>query len=959
MVMRQHSGTDSRARRWGAEVVLPALLFATLMAVFATGAAWKHADTQERAQAELQRLVDRVGVEVSHRLQHVVYGLRSTGGFLANGLVADPRAFRSVVGTLDLREQFAGVLGLGVLQLALRNTGLPDQGDFSLIYLEPDEQRQAMVQALTLEPGLLLAAHRAVATGQPQLSARMGVTRESWQEPTVLLFVPSPGVGASAGLVLARIDMHELLGGMPDVSMGLLEIVVQDITAGAATPLATFIATQHGAVSLASTGGARVQRHARAVSLPMLGRNLELHAHSTEAFDAMFVDRSPWFVLGAGLLIAAMLSLYVRNRLGQHFTLAEMVEQRTRELEHQRLRLRTILETATDGIHLLNTDGLLVEANPAFLRMLGLEATAVGKAHVTDWDAGSRVINADVLHELRDAPTGTVIETQNRQRGGGLIDVEVSVCGLDIDGEALLYCASRDVTDRNRTRAALQRSEEFKKGILDSIPDAIVVVNDAGIVVAGNLAWRKSIEQDAQTDAEGQVVVAPLGAPYRLACRAANAVVNADIGIHAVLAGVRTGYSLRYQCLQPRRQRWLRLSVTPMTHGGRRHAVIVHQDITQQRHLEQERFKAQALLQNVSNRAPGMLYEYRLQPDGSSSFSFASDGIQELYQVSAQQARADARAVFETIVPEDREQVVASLRSSAFDLTPRTHEYRVRHADGQVRWLMDNSLAQVGSDGRTLWHGFVTDVTERKRAEMELISYQTKLKEMVAEGVQRVQTLSMELASAEARERRELSEDLHDNLGQGLALIRFRLKSLTARDDGAEEEGGVQQQLREIATQVEHAIQSVRTLTAQLWPPVLYRFGLGPALEWLSGEMESHYGLRVILRIEPLPPLDEVTGIFLFRAVRELLINVWKHAQVSQAELAAALDGRSQALVLRVSDQGVGFDAALAQDPLANKFGLFSLGERIRLIGGNVHIESNVGRGTTVTIRLDPGASKP
>ena len=266
--------------------------------------------------------------------------------------------------------------------------------------------------------------------------------------------------------------------------------------------------------------------------------------------------------------------------------------------------------------------------------------------------------------------------------------------------------------------------------------------------------------------------------------------------------------------------------------------------------------------------------------------------------------------------------------------------------------MLGNSLAQRQADGATLWHGFVTDVTERKRVEQEISQYQTKLKEMVAQAVAKVQVLSIELMTSEARERREISEDLHDNLGQSLALIRFKLRSLTAQDDGTED-GPARRQIQGIAVSVERAIQSVRSLTAQLWPPVLYKFGLGAALEWLVLEMETNNGLSLSLQLDSLGPLDEVTSIFLFRAVRELLNNVWKHAQVSRAELSASMNVASRMLALRVADDGVGFDIEeIHNSQTANRFGLFSVCERIKLIGGTVDLVSHPGRGTVVTIML-------
>ena len=119
-------------------------------------------------------------------------------------------------------------------------------------------------------------------------------------------------------------------------------------------------------------------------------------------------------------------------------------------------------------------------------------------------------------------------------------------------------------------------------------------------------------------------------------------------------------------------------------------------------------------LQNISDRVPGMLYQFRLLANGSVSFPYASEGIQRIYQISPQEAMRDASPVFDTIHTDDLGRVVASIDKSARELSPWQHEYRVRFKDGTVRWLSGSALPEREPDGATLWHGFITDITESR-----------------------------------------------------------------------------------------------------------------------------------------------------------------------------------------------------------------------------------------------------
>jgi PAS domain S-box-containing protein len=130
--------------------------------------------------------------------------------------------------------------------------------------------------------------------------------------------------------------------------------------------------------------------------------------------------------------------------------------------------------------------------------------------------------------------------------------------------------------------------------------------------------------------------------------------------------------------------------------------------------------QALSRLQAIAARVPGMVFQFLLRPDGSSCFPFASEAIRDIYRVTPLQVLHDASSAFAIGHPDDLPGVIDSIQESARNLTPWRHEYRVRFADGTVRWLFGNSLPQRLDDGSVLWHGFVTDITESRASAEKL-----------------------------------------------------------------------------------------------------------------------------------------------------------------------------------------------------------------------------------------------
>jgi len=230
----------------------------------------------------------------------------------------------------------------------------------------------------------------------------------------------------------------------------------------------------------------------------------------------------------------------------------------------------------------------------------------------------------------------------------------------------------------------------------------------------------------------------------------------------------------------------------------------------------------------------------------------------------------------------------------------------------------------------------MSDITGRKRAEEQLLVYQRQLRSLVSE-----------LSSAEERERRRIAAGLHDQIGQTLVMIKLKLGAL--REELTR--GDLTRQLEEIHGLIEKATQATRSLTFDLAPPVLYELGLEAGLEWLTEKIHEQHGILIEFEDDGQPKLlDDDVRVCLFRAVRELLINVVKHAHARSAKVSIWREGDEVRIV--VEDEGVGFDPSELHAPEGRTrgFGLFNIYERLESLGGHVQLESEQGCGTRVTL---------
>ena len=216
--------------------------------------------------------------------------------------------------------------------------------------------------------------------------------------------------------------------------------------------------------------------------------------------------------------------------------------------------------------------------------------------------------------------------------------------------------------------------------------------------------------------------------------------------------------------------------------------------------------------------------------------------------------------------------------------------------------------------------------------------------------------MASELTLTEERERRRLAGILHDNLQQLLVAAKMNLEALS-EGLGAKLKPGVEN----ISDLITQSIKASRSLTAELSPPLLQHSGLSTSLKWLGRWMQEIQGLTVDIAVDSrLDPKREDYTVLLYQSVRELLFNVVKHAGVKSARVDMRKDEDGCHRIV-VSDQGIGFDSGSVWENanLGTGFGLFSIRERMTLMGGRFEVESAPGKGATFSLILPPEKTTP
>jgi PAS domain S-box-containing protein len=639
------------------------------------------------------------------------------------------------------------------------------------------------------------------------------------------------------------------------------------------------------------------------------------------------------------------------------------------DVEDVRLRLAAIVDSSTDAIISKNLDGVITTWNLAAQQLFGYsEAEAIGQPITLIIPADLRDEEKELLRRVRVGDRIEHYETRRVTKDGRILDVSITISPVR-DATGTIVGASkilRDVTESRRARAALRESERrlaseaaaartlqsistrlisesTQESLFAQIVDAAMelMASDASsvqmLVPDGEtltlLGWRNFHPDSA---AFWQRVHADAGSACGAALRDNVRVVVTDVDSCDFMAGTQDLEECRRSGIRAVQSTPLRSRVgrplgmisthwhaphTPTEDDFRLFDVLARQaaDLIERTRAEEALRESEERFRLIANTAPVIIW----MSDVSKDYTYINQTWRTLTGQPFDAVLGNGW--MDRIHPED---VVScwDIYATAFDRRELFQiDYRLRRDDGEYRWIVSTGAPRYHGDGSFAGYiGSAIDVTERRLAAEALA------------------TINQRLIDAHEDERSRIARELHDDVGQRLAVLILGLDAL-ARATGAPATGGRQK----IEAALEEAInlaKDVQALSHRLHPAGLDYFGIAAAAATLCREISRECALEITFDAERVPErLSRRIGVCLYRVLQEALRNAIKHSGTRKIDvtLRAGVDE----IELTVRDCGAGFEVSTTH---GRGLGLTSMSERVGSVGGRLAILSAPQHGTTI-----------
>jgi PAS domain S-box-containing protein len=482
---------------------------------------------------------------------------------------------------------------------------------------------------------------------------------------------------------------------------------------------------------------------------------------------------------------------------------------------------------------------------------------------------------------------------------------------------------AEDVTDRKQTEEALRESEEKFRYLAEQSPN-MIFINKKGKVVYANKKCEKVLgykrEELCSPDFDFRTLVTPESLDL----------INDSFIRHLKGEEVQP---YDYTIISKDGMRIEVINASKLIQYEGQAAILgIVTDITERKRAEQALRESEERLKILFESAPDTIYLV----DSEGRFMDANRAAFELIGFARDEVIGKSLAELDLLSAGQLSKAKENLKKVVTGKLSGPNEYTLKRKDGSLISVEVRTFP-VKIGGKMLTLGIARDITEHKRTEKELLEHQAKLK-----------SLASQLSLTEEFERHRLATDLHDQISQSLVISKIKLDQLRKSSTSDE----FNRPIEDICNCLGQIIDDTRTLTFDLSYPILYELGFEAAVaEWLTDQIQEKHGIRTEFVDDGyLKPLDDDIRVLLFRNVRELLINVVKHAQANKVRVS--IRKVKDNIRVSVEDDGVGFDPVEVTSMAAKRaeFGLFSIRERLEQLGGMIEIDSKPGRGSKITM---------
>ncbi len=364
-------------------------------------------------------------------------------------------------------------------------------------------------------------------------------------------------------------------------------------------------------------------------------------------------------------------------------------------------------------------------------------------------------------------------------------------------------------------------------------------------------------------------------------------------------------------------------------------------DVTERRRIEDDLRQSEEKYRQLVNTIHAVVFKGY----ADWSIDFFDDKVEELTGYAKEDFDARKLNWGDLILKEDLAEAKKIFLTSLKGDRTYVREYRIRSKEGRIIWIQARGQIFCGKDGKVDHvSGVLFDITERQQAE-----------ENLRESEKNLRYFASQLLSAQEKERKRISRELHDELGQALLFLKLQLKVMQQRLSKGR--GLAPEDWRELLSHVDVMVDDVRRLSRDLSPAILEDLGLSAALRRLVREFNKLYSLGQC-RAE----MDEIDDLFgseaqinIFRIFQESLTNIAKYSQATR--VTALVQRKGKHVSFLVADNGLGFNVSrvLGREGDSQGLGLAAIEERVRLLGGAVDIQSQEGAGTRISFTIPLG----
>jgi PAS domain S-box-containing protein len=483
---------------------------------------------------------------------------------------------------------------------------------------------------------------------------------------------------------------------------------------------------------------------------------------------------------------------------------------------------------------------------------------------------------------------------------------------------------TQTMTTPNGAEVALRTERDFISAIFETISALVVVLDREGRIVQFNRACQETTGYSLGEVKGKSIWNLPLLVPEEI-----DAIKGA---FSRPVAGQFPNRSENPWITKDGRRRLIAWSNTAIVDADGRVENVIGTgiDITEQKEAERALSESEMRFRELAENINEVFW---LEDLNNAKVLYVGPGYERIWGRSRESLYSSNRSWMEGIHPEDKERVLAMIARQPPQLSS-DRTYRIVRTDGRIRWIRARAFPVRDTTGRIGRRAaIVEDITEGKRAE-----------DALREANRQLRVVSRRRDQVQEEERRHLSRELHDQIGQALTAAKIDLQSAQQSEDRNILRG----HLNDTISILDQILQQVREISLDLRPPLLDDLGLAPALRWALDRCAQRAGLSAEFYADPnLQHADSEIETACFRVALEALTNITRHAKAQKVIME--LRRSENALHLIVRDDGIGFDIAdAAKRARRDRLGVLGMGERATVLGGRFKCISAPGRGTEV-----------